>query len=107
MDASGNLRFYVVFVFVRFGWCFHRIALAHDGDITFQVAFGSSVDVVRIGEHRPLVVELVIWSKVPILSSRHRKVLARVFLPLQTSQRSVKYAQLEIDLEGCLLLLMA
>ena len=31
-----------------------------DGEITLEVAFGSPVDVIRVCEHCPLVVELVI-----------------------------------------------
>ncbi len=63
-NFSLVLRFNVILIFVCFRRSLDGITLPDYCYVTLHVAFGASVDVVRIRQHRPFVVKLVIckWN---------------------------------------------
>ena len=62
LQSSPNLRLNIILVSLALGRDLDRVPLGDDTDVDLEVALHPAADVVRVGEERPLVVELVVWG---------------------------------------------
>ena len=56
------LRLNIIFVVVRLAWYLNSVALGDDADIALDVSLAAARRVLRVCQHRPLVVELSVCS---------------------------------------------
>ena len=59
---TPNLRLNIILVSLALGRDLDSVPLGDDADVALEVALHTTADVVRVGQQRPLVVELVVCN---------------------------------------------